>query len=329
MPVMNLVEAVRETLRYEMRRDSDVWVVGEDVGMKGGVFGATLGLFDEFGEVRVQDSPLTESAIVGVGIGAAMYGTKPVCEIQFADFIFPAMNQIISEAAKMRYRSNNDWQCPMVIRAPFGGGVHGGLYHSQSVEQYFTNTAGLKVVIPSTPRDAKGLLKAAIRDDDPVLFFEHKGLYRDVDIKEEVPDGDFIIPIGKADVKREGTDITVISYGKTMKMVMEAARALEKEGISAHCLDLRTLLPLDREAIVEAASKTGKVLVIHEAGKTHGIGAEVAAIIAEECLFDLDAPVQRLCGPDIPAMPYAGPMEKFYMLTTDQVAAKMRELAAY
>ena len=327
MAVLNFVEAVRETLRSEMRRDPDVWVVGEDVGRKGGVFGATLGLFDEFGERRVQDSPLTESAIVGVGIGAALYGTKPVCEIQFADFIFPAMNQIVSEAAKMRYRSNSAWTVPMVIRAPYGGGVHGGLYHSQSVEQYFTNTAGLKVVVPSTPYDVKGLLAAAIRDPDPVLFFEHKGLYRAV--KGEVPDTSYVIPIGKADVKRDGSDITVISYGKTLHFCLEAAKELEKEGYSALVLDLRTLLPLDREAIVAAARKTGKVLIVHEAGKTHGIGAEVAAIIAEECLFDLDAPIQRLCGPDVPAMPYAGPMEKFYMLSPEKCLDAMRKLAQF
>ena len=327
MAVMNLVEAIRETLRAEMRRDPDVWIVGEDVGKKGGVFGATLGFYDEFGPERVQDSPLAESAIVGVGIGAALYGTKPVCEIQFADFIFPAMNQIVSEAAKMRYRSNGAWSVPMVIRAPFGGGVHGGLYHSQSVEQYFTNTAGLKVVVPATPYDAKGLLTAAIRDPDPVLFFEHKGLYRAV--KGEVPEEDYVIPIGRAEVKRDGTDITVISYGKTLHFCLQAADLLEKEGYSALVLDLRTLLPLDKEEIVAAARKTGKVLIVHEASKTHGIGAEVAAIIAEECLFDLDAPIQRLCGPDVPAMPYADPMEKFYMLSTEKCLAAMRQLAQF
>jgi len=327
MAVLNLVDAVRETLRQEMRRDRDVWVVGEDVGRKGGVFGATLGLFDEFGPERVQDSPLTESAIVGVGIGAALYGTKPVCEIQFADFVFPAMNQIISEAAKMRFRSNGAWTVPMVIRAPFGGGVHGGLYHSQSVEQYFTSTAGLKVVVPSTPYDAKGLLTAAVRDPDPVLFFEHKGLYRAV--KSEVPDQEYVIPIGKADVKRDGSDITVITYGKTVHFCLEAAAQLEKEGYSALVLDLRTLLPLDKEAIVAAARKTGKVLIVHEAGKTHGVGAEVAALVAEECLFDLDAPVQRLCGPDVPAMPYAGPMEKFFMLSPSICLEAMRKLAQF
>lgn len=327
MAVLSYLDAVREAMREEMRRDPSVFIVGEDVGKKGGVFGTTAGLYDEFGEMRVQDSPLTESAIVGVGIGASLNGMRPICEIQFADFIFPAMNQILSEAAKMRYRSNNDWYCPMVIRAPFGGGVHGGLYHSQSVEQYFTGTAGLKVVIPSTPRDAKGLLKAAIRDDDPVLFFEHKGLYRA--IKEEVEDDDFAIPIGKADVKREGSDITVITYGQTVHFVLEAAEMLAAEGISTHVLDLRTLLPLDREAIVAASAKTGKVLIVHEASKTHGIGSEVAAVIAEEALYELDAPIMRLCGPDIPAMPYASPMEKFYLLSPEKCAEKMRELARY
>lgn len=327
MAVMNLVEAVRETLRQELRRDPDVWVVGEDVGKKGGVFGATLGLYDEFGEQRVMDSPLTESAIVGVGVGAALYGTRPICEIQFADFIFPAMNQIISEAAKMRYRSNSAWSVPMVIRSPFGGGIHGGLYHSQSVEHYFTSTAGLKVVIPSTPQDAKGLLAAAVRDPDPVLFFEHKGLYRSV--KGEVPDHDYTIPIGKAEVKRDGQDITVISYGKTLHFCLEAAEALEKEGYSALVLDLRTLLPLDRAAIMAAAQKTGKVLIVHEAGKTYGIGAEIAAMIAEACFFDLDAPVQRLCGPDVPPMPYAGPMETFFMLSPEKCLEAMRKLAQF
>lgn len=327
MAVLSFLEAVREALRQEMRRDPDVWVVGEDVGRKGGVFGATLGLYDEFGEQRVQDSPLTESAIVGVGIGAALYGTRPVCEIQFADFIFPAMNQIISEAAKMCYRSNSDWTVPMVIRAPYGGGVHGGLYHSQSVEHYFTSTPGLKVVVPSTPYDVKGLLTAAIRDPDPVLFFEHKGLYRAV--KEQVPDEPYTVPIGKAAVRRDGTDITVISYGKTLHFCLEAAEQLAQEGYQALVLDLRTLLPLDREAILETARKTGKVLIVHEASKTHGIGAEVAALIAEECLFDLDAPIRRLCGPDVPAMPYAGPMEKFYMLSPEKCLTAMRELAQF
>ncbi|MGZ0053123.1 alpha-ketoacid dehydrogenase subunit beta [Brevibacillus gelatini] len=327
MAVISFIDAITMAMREEMRRDPNVFVLGEDVGVRGGVFRATNGLIEEFGEARVIDTPLAESAIVGVGIGAAAYGMRPIAEIQFADFIMPAVNQIVSEAAKMRYRSNNDWNCPITIRAPFGGGVHGALYHSQSVEAMFTNVPGLKVVAPSTPYDAKGLLKAAIRDDDPVLFFEHKRCYRL--IKGEVPEHDYVLPIGKADVKREGTDITVISYGLTLHFCLQAAEKLAQEGISAHVLDLRTLYPLDKEAIIEAASKTGKVLIVHEDNKEGGVGGEVAAIIAEHCLFDLDAPIKRLCGPDVPAMPYSPPMEKFFMLNPEKVLEAMRELANF
>ncbi len=327
MAVISYIEAITQAMREEMRRDPNVFVLGEDVGVRGGVFRATMGLIDEFGEERVIDTPLAESAIAGVAIGAAADWMRPIAEIKFADFIMPAVNQIVSEAAKMRYRSNNDWHCPVTIRAPFGGGVHGALYHSQSVEAMFTNVPGLKVVVPSTPYDAKGLLKAAIRDDDPVLFFEHKRCYRL--IKGEVPETDYVVPIGKADVKREGTDITVISYGLTLHFALQAAEKLAQEGISAHVLDLRTLYPLDKEAIVEAAAKTGKVLIIHEDNKEGGVGGEVAAIIAEHCLFDLDAPIKRLCGPDVPAMPYSPPMEKFFMLNPDKVLEAMRELAHF
>ncbi|WP_029099505.1 alpha-ketoacid dehydrogenase subunit beta [Brevibacillus thermoruber] len=327
MAVISFIDAITMAMREEMRRDPNVFILGEDVGVRGGVFRATVGLIEEFGEERVIDTPLAESAIVGVGIGAAAYGMRPIAEIQFADFIMPAVNQIVSEAAKMRYRSNGDWFCPITIRAPFGGGVHGALYHSQSVEALFTNVPGLKVVAPSTPYDAKGLLKAAIRDDDPVLFFEHKRCYRL--IKGEVPEEDYVLPIGKADVKREGTDITVISYGLTLHFCLQAAEKLAEEGISAHVLDLRTLYPLDKEAIAEAAAKTGKVLIVHEDNKEGGVGAEVAAVIAEQCLFDLDAPIKRLCGPDVPAMPYSPPMEKFFMLNPDKVLEAMRELAHF
>ncbi|MCM3077992.1 MULTISPECIES: alpha-ketoacid dehydrogenase subunit beta [Brevibacillus] len=327
MAVISYIDAITMAMREEMRRDSNVFVLGEDVGVRGGVFRATVGLIEEFGEERVIDTPLAESAIVGVGIGAAAYGMRPIAEIQFADFIMPAVNQIVSEAAKMRYRSNNDWTCPITIRAPFGGGVHGALYHSQSVEAMFTNIPGLKVVAPSTPYDAKGLLKAAIRDEDPVLFFEHKRCYRL--IKGEVPDHDYVVPIGKADVKREGSDITVISYGLALHFCLQAAEKLAQEGISAHVLDLRTLYPLDKEAIAQAASKTGKVLIVHEDNKEGGVGGEVAAIIAEQCLFDLDAPIKRLCGPDVPAMPYSPPMEKFFMLNPDKVYEAMKELAHF
>ncbi|MDZ5712104.1 alpha-ketoacid dehydrogenase subunit beta [Jeotgalibacillus haloalkalitolerans] len=327
MPVMSYIDAVTLAMKEEMERDERVFVLGEDVGKKGGVFKATNGLYDQFGEDRVIDTPLAESAIAGVGIGAAMYGMRPIAEMQFADFIMPAVNQIISEAAKIRYRSNNDWSCPMVIRAPYGGGVHGALYHSQSVEAVFANQPGLKIVMPSTPYDVKGLLKAAIRDDDPVMFFEHKRAYRL--IKGEVPDEDYTIEIGKADVKREGEDITVITYGLCVHFALQAAERLAEDGYSVHVLDLRTIYPLDKEAIIEAASKTGKVLLLTEDTKEGSIMGEVSAIIAENCLFDLDAPIMRLAGPDIPAMPYAPTMEKFFMVNPDKVEKAMKELAEY
>ncbi|WP_099158449.1 alpha-ketoacid dehydrogenase subunit beta [Virgibacillus ndiopensis] len=327
MPVMSYIQAVTTALKEEMQRDEKVFVLGEDVGKKGGVFRATDGLYDEFGEYRVLDTPLAESAIAGVGIGAAMYGMRPVAEMQFADFIMPAVNQIISEASRIRYRSNNDWDCPITIRAPYGGGVHGALYHSQSVEAVFANQPGLKIVMPSTPYDVKGLLKAAIRDNDPVLFFEHKRAYRL--LKGDVPEDDYVLPIGKADVKREGSDITIITYGLCVHFALQAAEKLAEEGIDAHILDLRTIYPLDREAIIEAAKKTGKVLLITEDNKEGSIIGEVAAIIAENCLFDLDAPVQRLAGPNIPAMPYAPTMEKYFMVNPDKVEKAMRELAEF
>lgn len=327
MAVISYIEAVTMAIREEMERDPKVFVLGEDVGKKGGVFKATIGLFEQFGEGRVIDTPLAESAIAGVGIGAAMYGLRPVAEIQFADFIMPAVNQIISEAAKIRYRSNNDWNCPLVIRAPYGGGVHGALYHSQSVEAIFANQPGLKIVMPSTPYDVKGLLKAAIRDNDPVLFFEHKRAYRL--IKGEVPEEDYTLPIGKADIKRHGEDITVITYGLCVHFALKAAEKLAADGISAHILDLRTVFPLDKEAIIEAASKTGKVLLITEDTKEGSILSEVAAIIAENCLFELDAPIRRLAGPDVPAMPYAPAMEKFFMVSPEMVEQAMRELAEF
>ena len=327
MAVMNYIDAITLAMKEEMERDENVFVIGEDVGKKGGVFKATQGLYDQFGEDRVVDAPLAESAIAGVAIGAAMYGMRPIAEFQFADFIMPAVNQIISEASRIRYRSNNDWTCPIVFRAPFGGGVHGALYHSQSVEAVFANQPGLKIVIPSTPYDAKGLLKAAIRDEDPVMFFEHKRAYRL--IKGEVPEEDYTIEIGKADVKREGDDITVITYGLAVHFALQAAERLAEDGISAHILDLRTIYPLDKEGIIEAAKKTGKVLLVTEDNKEGSIIGEVAAIIAENCLFDLDAPIKRLAGPDVPAMPYAPTMEKFFMINPDKVEKAMRELAEF
>ncbi len=327
MPVISYIDAVTMAIREEMERDSKVFTLGEDVGLKGGVFKATFGLYDQFGEDRVIDTPLAESAIAGVAIGAAMYGMRPIAEIQFADFIMPAVNQIISEAAKIRYRSNNDWSCPLVIRAPYGGGVHGALYHSQSVEAIFANQPGLKIVMPSTPYDVKGLLKAAIRDEDPVLFFEHKRAYRL--IKGEVPTEDYVLPIGKADVKRDGEDVTVITYGLCVHFALQAAEKLASDGISVHVLDLRTVYPLDQEAILEAASKTGKVLLLTEDTKEGSIMGEVSAIIAEHCLFDLDAPIKRLAGLDVPAMPYAPTMEKYFMINPEKVEKALRELAEF
>ncbi|NHN28812.1 alpha-ketoacid dehydrogenase subunit beta [Paenibacillus agricola] len=326
MAVITYLEAIRSAMQEEMARDENVFVLGEDVG-KGGVLNATKGLRDLYGEERVMDTPLAESAITGVAIGAAMYGMRPIAEMQFADFIFPATNQIISEAARIRYRSNNDWNCPIVIRAPYGATGGGALYHSQCPESVFFGTSGLKMVAPSNPYDAKGLLKAAIRDEDPVLYFEHKKCY--LGITGEVPDDDYIVEIGKADVKRHGTDITVISYGMTVNYALQAAEELSKEGISVHILDLRTLQPMDKTAVLEAAAKTGKVLIIHEDNKTGGIGAEVSAIIAEEMLFDLDAPIKRLCAPDVPAVGMNPPMEKFYLLSADKIKEAMRELALY
>ncbi|MEK8127501.1 alpha-ketoacid dehydrogenase subunit beta [Paenibacillus filicis] len=327
MAVITYLEAIRTAMKEEMERDEHVFVLGEDVGKKGGVLNATKGLYDQFGEERVMDTPLAESAIAGVAIGAAMYGMRPVAEMQYADFMFPATNQIISEAALIRYRSNNDWNCPIVIRAPYGATGGGALYHSQCPEGVFFGIPGLKIVAPSNPYDAKGLLKAAIRDEDPVLYFEHKKCY--LSITGEVPDEDYIVPIGKAEVKREGTDITVISYGITVQYALQAAEQLTAEGISAHILDLRTIQPLDKEAVLEAAAKTGKVLVVHEANKTGGVGGEISALIAEEMLFDLDAPIMRLCGPDTPAVGMNPVMEKFYLLNTDKIKEAMRKLALF
>lgn len=327
MAVMEYIDAIRLAMKEEMERDNEVFVLGEDVGVKGGVFTTTKGLYEQFGEERVLDTPLAESAIAGVAIGAAMVGMKPIAEMQYSDFMLPAVNQIMSEAARIRYRSNNDWSCPLVIRAPIGGGIFGGLYHSQCPESIFIGTPGLKIVAPFTAADAKGLLKAAVRDPDPVLFFEHKKCYRM--IQGEVPEGDHLVPIGKANVLREGDDITVISYSLPLHFILQAAEELEQEGISAHVLDLRTLQPLDQEGILQAVAKTGKVLIIHEDNKTGGVGAEVSAIIAEQLLFELDAPIMRLCSPDVPAMPISPPLEREFMLNKDKVKDAMRQLALF
>lgn len=327
MAIMTYLEAIRNSLATELREDSRVVIWGEDVGVRGGVFRVTEGLQAEFGEDRVIDSPLAEAAIVGVAIGAAVNGLRPVPEIQFSDFIFPAMNQIVEEAARMRYRSNNDFSCPIVIRAPIGGGVHGALYHSQSVEAFFAHVPGLKVVVPGTPYDAKGLLAAAIADEDPVMFFEHKGAYRS--IRGEVPEERYLIPLGKADRKREGTDVSIITYSMTVNHSLKAAETLAEEGISVEVLDLRTVRPLDEAMILETAKKTGKVLVVHEDNLTGGVGGEVSALIAEHALFDLDAPIRRLAGPDVPAMPYSTPLEHAFLVTPEKIANAARELARF
>lgn len=327
MAVKTFIEAIRETLVLEMRRDESIIVLGEDVGKKGGVFLATDGLWAEFGDERVIDTPLTESMIVGTSIGAALNGLRPIAEIQFADFIFPAFNQIVSEAARMRYRSNNGYGVPMVIRAPFGGGVHGALYHSQSVEAFFTHVPGLKVVVPSTPYDARGLLRAAIRDEDPVLYFEHKKMYRSV--RGEVPDTDYVVPLGKAAVTHPGSQVTVIAYGLMAHYALEAADVVGSEGISVEVVDLRTLRPLDRETVLESVRKTGKCLIVYEDNKFGGYGAEVAAIVAEEAFDYLDGPVTRIAGPEVPGVPYNHVLEDWFMVNPQKIADGIRTLAAY
>ncbi|EJG6537998.1 alpha-ketoacid dehydrogenase subunit beta [Staphylococcus pseudintermedius] len=327
MAKISYLEAIRQALDVALEKDAQTMILGEDVGKKGGVFGVTAGLQKKYGVYRVLDTPLAESNIVGSAIGAAMMGKRPIAEIQFAEYILPATNQIMSEAAKMRYRSNNDWQAPLTIRAPFGGGIHGALYHSQSIESVFTSTPGLTVVIPSTPYDAKGLLLASIASNDPVLFFEHKKAYRL--LKEEVPEGYYTVPLGKADVKRQGSDITVFSYGLAVNYCLQAADLLKGEAIDVEVVDLRTVYPLDQQTIIECAKKTGKCLLVTEDNKEGSVMSEVAAIIAENCLFDLDAPVMRLAGPDVPAMPFSPPLEDEFMINPDKIKNKMRELAQF
>jgi len=327
MPIKSYIEAIREGMRDEMRKDERVILMGEDVGVKGGVFKASEGLHAEFGELRVIDMPLAESAIVGVAIGAAINGLRPIAEIQFQDFIMPAVDQIISEAAKIRYRSNNDFGVPMVVRAPFGGGVHGALYHSQSIEAMFCHIPGLKVVVPSTPYDAKGMLRSALRDPDPVLYFEHKRAYRL--IKGEVPDEEYTVPLDTAAVRREGDDIAIFTYGLMTHHCLEAAQSLAGDGFECEVVDLRSLRPLDRGRIVASARKCGKVLVVQEANLAVSVASEVAAIVAEECFEHLDAPVRRLGGPEVPAVPFSPPLEEFYMVTRAKIEAALRDLAAY
>jgi pyruvate dehydrogenase E1 component beta subunit len=306
MPTMNMVQAINDGLRGEMRRDPRVVVLGEDVGKVGGVFRVTAGLHDEFGDDRVIDTPLSEGGIVGCAIGMALYGLVPVPEIQFADFIFPAYDQIVSELAKYRYRSGGEYSAKLVIRTPVGGGIRGGHYHSQSPESLFIHVSGLKVVCPATPADAKGLLLASIRDPDPVLFFEPKRIYRAA--KGEVPEGEHLVEIGKARIAREGKDVTIIAWGAMLYEALAAAEQAKEKGIDCEVLDLRTLWPVDIDAIVASVEKTGRVIIVHEAPKTCGFGAELVALINEKAFFHLEAPPVRVTGWDTP-FPYTLEME--------------------
>ena len=324
MPTMNVIQAVNDALRVEMRRNPDVVVLGEDVGKFGGVFRATQGLFEEFGADRVIDTPLAEGGIIGTAVGMALYGLKPVPEIQFADFIFPAMDQLVSEVAKYRYRSGGQYACGMVIRAPYGGGIKGGHYHSQSPEAHFIHTAGLKVVVPATPRDAKGLLLAALRDPDPVLFLEPKRVYRAA--RGEVPEGDHVEPLGKARVTRAGAQVTVLAWGAMWHEADQAAREAEAEGYDCEVLDLRSLQPLDLDAIVASVRKTGRAVVVHEAPRTCGFGAELSALIQERCFLSLEAPVARVTGFDTP-FPYT--LEDEYLPRAPRILRAIREVVAY
>jgi 2-oxoisovalerate dehydrogenase E1 component beta subunit len=319
-----MVQAIQDALRLALREDPRVVILGEDVGKNGGVFRVTEGLQAEFGTDRVTDTPLAENGIIGGAIGMALYGMKPVAEIQFVDFIYPAFDQIVSEMAKMRWRSAGQYTCPVVVRAPYGGGIKGGLYHSQSPEAYFCHTAGLTVVIPSTPADAKGLLLAALEGDDPVIFLEPKRLYRSV--KEEVPEGRFTVPLSRARTARPGTDVTVLAYGAMVPVAVEAAERAAERGWSAEVLDLRTLLPLDSEAMLESVRRTGRAVIVHEAPRTCGYGAELVAQIAEQALTSLQAPVLRVTGYDTP-FPYT--LEHSYLPDAPRVLRALEHVMSY
>ncbi|HEY5425235.1 MAG TPA: alpha-ketoacid dehydrogenase subunit beta [Candidatus Tumulicola sp.] len=325
--VMNNVEAVRATLYEAMKSDDRTVIIGEDVGARGNVFLITKDFIEEFGERRVIDTPIAEASIVGIAVGMAMEGLRPIAEIQFADFIYPAFNQIVGEAAKTRYRSNGEYTCPLVIRTPYGGGVRGALSHSVSIEALFYHVPGLKIVAPAFPADVKGLLNAAIDDPDPVLFLEHKKTYRL--IKGEVPDGHYTIPLGKANVLKPGTQLSVVSYGLYVHWALEAAERLAGEGLSVEVIDLRSIRPMDKTTILNSVEKTRKLLIIHEDNKFGGIGAEISAMVAEEALFHLDAPIRRLAAPDVPAMGYALPLEEEYMSSPSEMAEAMREMVKF
>jgi 2-oxoisovalerate dehydrogenase E1 component beta subunit len=321
---ITMVEAIRQAMIEEMLRDPAVVAIGEDIGAYGGAFKVTEGLLEKFGRERVIETPIAETAIIGAACGMSFLGLRPVAEMQFIDFIACCFNQVTNFVAKSHYL----WGAPVpiVVRGPSGGGVHGGPFHSANPEVYFVHTPGLKVIYPSTPSDAKGLLKSAIRDNNPVLFFEHKFLYRR--IKEEMPEGDHLVPIGKAAVRREGRDLTILSYAAMVHTSLEAAEQLAKEGIDAEVIDLRTLLPLDREAIIASVKKTNKLLVVHEDTKTGGIAGEIAAIVCEGAFEDLDGPIARVTAIDTP-VPYSPPLEEYFMPNTEKVVAAARELAKY
>lgn len=321
MPRMNIIQAVNDALRLEMRRDEKVVVLGEDVARFGGVFRATQGLLDEFGPRRIFDTPLAEGGIVGTAVGLALYGFKPVPEIQFADFVYPAFDQLVNEVSKMRYRSGGQFTCPMVVRMPFGGGIRGGHYHSQSPEAYFVHTAGLKVVVPSNPYDAKGLLISSIRSHDPVIFMEPKRVYRAS--RGEVPEDDYTIELGKARVVRKGTDITILTYGSLVHTAVETAEKVQdEENITIEVIDLRTLMPYDIDTILASVKKTGRAIIVHEAPRTCGFGAELSATISEKALLHLHAPVLRVTGFDTP-FPYS--LENDYLPGEVRIRQAIRE----
>jgi 2-oxoisovalerate dehydrogenase E1 component beta subunit len=322
-----MIEAIRDGMFEEMKRDERVMLMGEDVG-EGGVFRASEGLLAEFGPERCMDTPLAEACIVGAAIGASLNGMRPIAEIQFADFSHPAFDQIVSEAARLHYRSNGTWSAPLVIRTPYGAGIHGGPYHSQSIEAFYAHVPGLKVVCVATPYDAKGLLKSAIRDPNPVIFLEHKKAYRL--FRQEVPDEDFTVPIGKADVKREGTDMTLVTYGLMVHHSLAAAETVQSEdGVSVEVIDLRSVSPWDKEAVLKSVEKTGKALIAYEDNITGGFGAEVAATIAQEAFEYLDGPVTRVASPDVPIAAFAGVLEEYILPNPAKIATAIRDLAAY
>lgn len=324
MAVLTYLEAIRQAMEQEMERDRRVFVLGEDVGNYGGAFRVTQGFLEKFGPERIIDTPISETGLIGAAIGASLFGMRPIAELQFIDFIACGFNQIVNYAAKSRYRWGGG--VPIVIRGPAGAGVHGGPFHSQSPESYFMNVPGLKIVVPATPTDAKGLMIAAIRDPDPVIFLEHKFLYRR--LKEDVPEGDYVTPIGEARIARAGDDVSVITYGAMVHASMEAAELLKSEGVSVEILDLRTLLPMDRAAILDTVRKTGRALIVHEATKTGGPGGEIAALIAEHAFLDLDAPIVRVAPPDTP-VPYSPPLEEFFLPNATKIAEAIRALARY